>query len=135
MSVRIVPARQPSDNPAVPPAFSIEAMSASEDQVSVLVITGEADLATSGRFREHVERALDVKAKGLVADVADVTFMDSTMLRELLRAHRELEAAGARFVLAGVQPEVKRLLDLTGTVELFTLAPTREAAVTQASGR
>jgi anti-anti-sigma factor len=127
--------RQPSDQSAVPPAFAIQATPAQEDGVAVLVISGEADLATSGRFREHVERALDAKAKGLVADVAEVTFMDSTMLRELLRAHRELEAAGSRFVLAGVQPEVKRLLDLTGTIELFSLAPTRAAAVTQASAR
>lgn len=125
--------RQQPDHSQVPRAFSIEASTPGEDGVSVLVIAGEADLATSGRFREHVERALDAQVRGLVADVADVSFMDSTMLRELLRAHRELEAAGARFVLAGVQPEVKRLLDLTGTSELFALAPTRSAAVTRAS--
>ena len=130
-----MPDRQHPDKSSLPTAFSIEASAPGEDGIAVLVIAGEADLATSGRFREHVEKAMDAKVRGLVADVAEVTFMDSTMLRELLRAHREMEAAGSRFVLAGVQPEVRRLLDLTGTVDLFALAPTRAAGVTLASGR
>ena len=48
---------------------------------------------------------------------------------ELLRAHREVNAQGGRMVVAGAQPTVQRLLDLTGTVELFVLADSREQAL------
>ncbi len=58
--------------------------------------------------------------------------MDSTMLRELLRAHRDLGAAGRRFILAAPQPAVRRLLELTGTSGLFTVSQTREDAVASA---
>ncbi len=129
---RAVPDRQHPDKSPVPTAFSIAATAAGSDGVAVLVIAGEADLATSGRFREHVERALDTRVRGLVADVAEVTFMDSTMLRELLRAHRDLGGAGRRFILAAPQPPVRRLLELTGTAGLFTLSATRADAVASA---
>ena len=108
------------------PRFSIEQEEAPEG-VRLLVLGGEIDLATSPRFRQLVEGAEGVRA--VVADLGEVTFMDSTMLKELLRAHRELESAGARLVLARVQEPVQRLLDLTGTASLFEIAPSRQAAL------
>jgi anti-anti-sigma factor len=65
----------------------------------------------------------------VVADLDEVAFMDSTMLRELLRAHREVENAGGRFVVASAQPSVRRLLELTGTADVFAMADSRDAAL------
>jgi anti-anti-sigma factor len=97
--------------------------------VAVLELGGELDLAVSGRFRELVDGVLADGSRLVVADLTAVEFMDSTMLRELLRAHRALDEGGARLVIAGVQPTVRRLLDLTGTVEVFELAGTRDDAL------
>jgi anti-sigma B factor antagonist len=96
--------------------------------VVLLVLAGEIDLATSGGFRAEVEAAL-AAGSGLVADLSEVEFMDSTMLRELLSARRELGGAGRGFVLASPQAAVRRLLELTGTAGLFRTAGTREEAV------
>src|SRR5688572_9491297 len=115
-----------SDAMAPPPAFRME-REPSPQGVILLVLAGEIDLATSGQFRAVVDEALSEGAS-LVADVEEVTFKDSTMLRELLRAHRYLGAAGKRFILAAPQPPVRRLLELTGTHGLFTLSATREDA-------
>lgn len=112
---------------APPPAFRMERVDGPAGIV-VLVMAGEIDLATSGQFRAVVDEAL-VEKSSLVADMAEVAFMDSTMLRELLRAHRDLEAAGRRFVLAAPQAPVRRLLDLTGTARLFMAADTRPEAL------
>jgi anti-anti-sigma factor len=114
------------------PAFRME-RAAAQDGVMLLVLAGEIDLATSGQFRAVVDEALAAGA-ALVADFEEVAFMDSTMLRELLRAHRELEAAGTRFIIAAAQPPVLRLLELTGTTGLFVTEPTREAALAAAGG-
>lgn len=111
-----------------PPAFRIEEADAPAGAV-VLELAGEIDLATSGLFREHVDRARAGGAGLVVADLAEVTFMDSTMLRELLRAHRDLEEAGGRLVLAAPQAAIQRLLDLTGTSELFAMAGSRDEAL------
>lgn len=110
-----------------PPAFRMERVPAPEGVV-LLVLAGEIDLATSGRFRAEVEAAL-AAGSALVADLSEVEFMDSTMLRELLSANRDLGGAGRHFVLAAPQAAVRRLLELTGTAELFRTAATREEAV------
>jgi anti-anti-sigma factor len=99
------------------------------DGVAVLHLAGELDLAVHERFQQLVDEAVADAPQLVIADVAEVEFMDSTMLREVLRAHRTLEEAGARFVLAGAQPAVTRLLELTGTDEVLELADSRAAAL------
>jgi anti-sigma B factor antagonist len=119
-----------TDPMAPPPAFRMDRLEGPQG-VIVLVLAGEIDLATSGRFRAVVDEAIEAGAS-LVADVEEVTFMDSTMLRELLRAHRDIGAAGRRFILAAPQPPVRRLLELTGTHGLFTVSDTRQDGVASA---
>ena len=62
-------------------------------------------------------------------DVSEVTFVDSSMLKELLRAGAELSRYETRLVLAGVPAPVRRLLDLTRTAQLFTEARDRAEAL------
>lgn len=119
-----------TDPMAPPPAFRMEREEAPPG-VIVLVLAGEIDLATSGQFRAVVDEAV-AEGASLVADVEEVTFMDSTMLRELLRAHRDLGGAGRRFIIAAPQPAVRRLLELTGTQGLFTVAGTRAEGIAAA---
>lgn len=103
-----------------------------EEGVIVLDLAGELDLAVSPRLRELVDEAAGERPRLVVADVSEVGFMDSTVLREFLRAHREVEEAGGRLVVAGAQPTVRRLLELTGTSGLFALADSRASALAAA---
>jgi anti-anti-sigma factor len=86
----------------------------------------------AGAFTIEVDSASNGRA--LVIDLAEVTFVDSSALKELLRAATELDRYETRFVLAAVPPAVQRLLDLTRTSELFTIAPDRAAAIRLVSG-
>jgi anti-anti-sigma factor len=99
------------------------------DGVVVLAFAGELDLAMHERFHALVDEVVGESPRLVVADLSEAEFMDSTMLRELLRAHSSLEDAGAKLVVAGPQPPVRRLLELTGTDDLLTLAETREQAL------
>ena len=102
---------------------------APRDGAAVLELEGELDLAVQDRFRAAVDEIVAERPELLVADVSAVEFMDSTMLRELLRAHKALEEAGGRFVVAGAQAAVTRLLELTGTDEVLALTDSRAAAL------
>jgi anti-anti-sigma factor len=94
--------------------------------VALLVFRGELDMAAATAMRARVD---SVTGSGLVIDLRDVTFIDSSALRELLKARDDAVAVGRRIVLSGVPVSVRRLLELTGTAELFELAPTRTAAL------
>jgi anti-anti-sigma factor len=99
------------------------------DGVVVVELGGELDLAVHGRFAALVDEVIAEQPRLLVIDLTGVEFMDSTMLRELLRAHTTLTEAGSRLAVVGLQPPVRRLLELTGTDELLTVVDTREQAL------
>jgi anti-anti-sigma factor len=95
----------------------------------VIELAGELDLAVCPRLRTLVDEATADGPETLVIDVTEVAFMDSSVLREFLRGHRAVEDAGGRIVVAGAQPTVRRLLELTGTAEMFALADSLDAAL------
>ena len=107
-------------------AFSIEA-SPAPDGVAIVVLEGELDIAAAPLLRSHVDAAAGRRA--LVLDLGGVTFLDSSILKELLRAATEFSRYETRFVLASIPASVQRLLDLTRTTELFAIAPDRAAAL------
>ena len=96
----------------------------------VLRLEGELDLASAPALRKR----FDAAHGGLVLDFQRVTFIDSAVLKELLRARVELADRGARLVLAGVPAPVRRLLDLTRTSELFEEAPDVHTALKRLNG-
>ena len=113
-----------------PSPYSI-AEGASTARVRVLTLEGELDLAAAPRLQARVEETPSGQA--LVLDFSRATFIDSAILKELLRARSELAERDVRLVLAGVAPPVRRLLDLTRTSELFEDAADVDEAVKRLS--
>jgi anti-anti-sigma factor len=103
--------------------------------VVILELAGELDVSAASTLRRRFEEALERRPALVVADMAAVTFMDSSALRELLRADAAMRAAGTRFLPAALPSVVERLLDLTRARELLDVAPSVEAALTQLDGR
>jgi stage II sporulation protein AA (anti-sigma F factor antagonist) len=116
-----------------PPAFAIEELPAPPGTL-LLSLVGELDLAASDGFRERIELALAAGVRSVVLDMADARFIDSSMLKELLRADTATKEAGGRLVLTEVQPAVERLLDLTRVREILVFAPSLDEALGRASG-
>jgi stage II sporulation protein AA (anti-sigma F factor antagonist) len=116
-----------------PPAFAIDELPAPPGTL-LLRLEGELDLAAADGFRERVEAALAGGVRHVVLDMADARFIDSSMLKELLRANTATHAAGGRLVLTEVQPAVERLLELTRVREILSFAASREEALGRASG-
>jgi anti-sigma B factor antagonist len=114
-----------------PAAYSI-AEGRSGDRVTVLALHGELDLAAAPQLRASVDAV--AAGRALVIDFSEATFIDSAVLKELLRARAELSARDVQLVLAGVPPPVRRLLDLTRTSELFEDAPDAETAIRRLTG-
>ena len=107
-------------------AFTVEARPAPEG-ISLVELSGELDIAATSEVRACVDDAAG--RRGLVLDLSGATFVDSSMLKELLRASAELSRYETRLVLAGITPAVRRVLELTRTTELFTIADDRAAAL------
>jgi len=111
------------------PELRLERAPTPAEGVVVLDLAGELDLAVSTRLRSLIDEVTAEDPQLVVADLSEVAFMDSTVLREMLRAHREVGGRGGRLVVAGAQASVRRLFELTGTAELFLLVDSREQAL------
>jgi anti-sigma B factor antagonist len=103
--------------------------------VVVLELAGELDVAAASMLRERFEDALARAPAGVVADMALVTFADSSALRELLRADAAARAAGRRFVAAALPAVIERLLDLTRARDLLDVAPSVAEAIRRLDGQ
>jgi anti-anti-sigma factor len=101
------------------------------DDAPVLVLEGELDLASAPELRRHLD---EFSGAALVLDFKRTTFIDSAVLKELLRARAELAERGVRLILAAVPAPVRRLMDLTRTSELFEHADSADAALTRLDG-
>jgi len=97
--------------------------------VVLLALRGEFDVAAAPAARERLEDARAQRPRGVVLDLAEVTFADSSALCELLRADAGLRADGSLLVIAAVPPVVERLLGLTRASDLLELAPSVEQAL------
>ena len=86
-------------------------------------------------LREALNAARTKAARAVVLDFTDVTFVDSSGLRELLGAHSAFRDEDKALVLAALQPAVVRLLELTGATAAFVTVPTLEAALTRLAGQ
>jgi anti-anti-sigma factor len=129
----------PTDPPSVDPhgirppdAFAIEVREPSGG-VLVLGLEGEFDLAAAPALHDQLEAARRADVRGVVLDCTDVTFVDSSGLRELLRAASAFRADGIAFVLAALQPGVTRLLELTRATDALAVAPTVQRAMERAA--
>jgi anti-anti-sigma factor len=106
---------------------TIEIVSAT---AAVVTLGGDHDVASL----EAIEDAFRVAGAGrdLLVDLSDCTFIDSTIIKLLLRTLRVLEASGARFELV-IDPtpsgHVSRVAALMGISEVIPTHDTRRGGI------
>ncbi|MFK0232635.1 STAS domain-containing protein [Streptomyces vinaceus] len=90
---------------------------------ALVVLAGEVDQDCSSELWDVLASALSAYPRGLVVDLAEVTFCDCACLNVLLRARLEAGVdpgrRAARFRVVNISPRVARLLELTGTGRYF----------------
>ena len=87
-----------------------------------VIVTGELDVDSVSRVREHLHDALSVKPQRLVVDLSGCAFVDACALTMLLDVHRRAWRSGGVLTLRGCSPRVLRLLSLTGLRRVFDLS-------------
>ncbi|MCW2602419.1 MAG: anti-sigma-factor antagonist [Pseudonocardiales bacterium] len=89
------------------------------DGSAMLRFAGEIDVANAGRIPQQVTSALAAPVPGVVLDLADVTFIDSTGIGALIAARNACVAAARTLRLARPSSQVQRMLEMTGLDDIF----------------
>jgi len=98
-------------------------------EVTNLFLKGSIDAMTAPKVSEYINSLI---AKGhikLVADFSGVDYTSSAGLRVLLGAIKETRALSGDVRLAGVQPDVLKVLSLSGFTNILKMYEDNDAAV------
>jgi anti-sigma B factor antagonist len=84
-----------------------------------LRVSGELDIATAAQLDDALAALLGDGHRYLRLDLSELTFMDVSGLRVLLRVHRALAAGRGLLILAGPGRAVRLLLRASGTDQVL----------------
>ncbi len=95
---------------------------------SVVRLPAEIDLATAPAVRDDMMAALNRDGAHLLVDASDVTFMDSSGINALVRAHERAVALGGSLHVVAPGSAVRRVLQITALEQRLGVVGTLEAA-------
>ena len=107
----------------------MDIQSKQDNEVTILSLKGSIDAMTAPKITEFIQAQI---AKGnikLVADLSGVDYTSSAGLRVLLGAIKETRAQSGDMRLASVQPDVLKVLNLSGFTNILKMFDDLDAAV------
>jgi anti-anti-sigma factor len=109
--------------------MSLTVGTAQRGDIVVVSVGGELDMATAPQLQDQITDLLDRGLSRLVFDLTDLSFCDSTGLSVFVRAKNSTDEAGGVVRLAAPQRGVRRILEVSGLVEVLHTYPTVDEAV------
>lgn len=101
-----------------------------EHGVVVVAVAGRIDFTVAADFEACLRPFLNVEEiRGLVLDIADVTYVSSGGLRVMLMASRALAGRSAGFAVCSPSEPIRGLLVETGFDGVLNIHDTRESAL------
>lgn len=93
-----------------------------KDGYQVVKFTGEFDKAGHSDVKESLEKDINNFSAGtLVFDFSDLKFINSEGIGYLMEIHTHLVKAGKKFVIAGLQTNVKDVFEAIGISQTITV--------------
>lgn len=107
----------------------MELQSRQVNDITILSLNGSIDALTAPKITEYIQGLVtDGKIK-LVADFSAVDYTSSAGLRVLLGAIKETRAQGGDMRLVEVQPDVLKVLNLSGFTNILKLFDDLDSAL------
>lgn len=85
-------------------------------------LRGELDMATAPELRDELGQLASEDPAPVTIDLSDLTFIDSTGLSVLVGALKLLRQQGGDMVLRSPGPGTRKVLEITGLTEVFTIS-------------
>jgi len=106
-----------------------------DDGTATVTVCGEIDFSNHEELTESLCDSLtDWSPALIVIDLREATFIDSTGLGALIEGFRAARDAQTRFVVTNPSESFRRVLTVTGLIELFGLDERTAEQATQATG-
>jgi anti-sigma B factor antagonist len=99
------------------------------DSVSICRISGELDAGNSRELLDAFDREFSNGATKAIFSLSGLDYVDSSGLGALVKALKSARAKGGDVKLAGLKPEVRKVLELTRLDRIFDIFPSETHAI------
>ena len=100
------------------------------DGITVLNFSGNIALGEGTRkFRQCISETIESGVRNILINLAEVYYIDSSGLGEMVRAYKEVTARGGRLKLLKVSQRASDLLELTRVYTLFEVFKDEATAI------
>jgi anti-sigma B factor antagonist len=100
-----------------------------EDDVAIVDVNGDIDVLTSGALRNRLLAVAGQGHDGLVVNLGDVEFIDSTGIGVLIGVWRRVQAGRGTFALAVPSCRTRRIFDIAGVSKVLSIHASAAEAV------
>lgn len=97
--------------------------------VEIIALEGEFDLSNARDLEHAIERGIVAGARGFIADLSEVDFLDGAVMRVLLNGWKHAARRNESFVLVSPPPRIWRAMVLIGLSRTFATFESRQEAV------
>lgn len=99
------------------------------DSIPVLNLSGDVDEFTCAKLRDTIHNLLDAGEFNLVIGVSGVNYIDSSGLGTLVGGLRSVAEHEGGLAISGSNPQIQRVLSITGLNKIFPLYEDDRSAV------
>lgn len=103
-------------------------------EVAVVAVTGSIDTVTAPQLMSALGEQIAAGKINLVADLSGVDYTSSAGLRALLASLKDSRSKGGDFRLAATQPNVQKVLEMSGFTSILRSFPDVDQAVASFGG-
>ena len=100
------------------------------DKSTILDVSGDIDFANSVEVRQSLLREIrGIRAPRVVVNLSQVRYMDSSGVASLVEGLKASRDLGSRFILFGLSPSVREVLQLSRLIKVFEVYDNEEQAL------
>jgi anti-sigma B factor antagonist len=108
-----------------------------DDGVFCVTVVGEVDLSTAPELKEALAEVLKHDGRGVLVDLSNATFIDSTTLGVLMGAVKRLRPRGGELAITCRDPNIRKIFEITLLDRVFNIFDSTDDGIAhlRASGR
>ena len=91
------------------------------DQLTRVHLSGMLDAASASQFDDIFSKILDSAKGELILDFAELEYVSSNGIRQLLLLAKNLTAKGISFSVVNVNPAVTEIFSITGLIDILNV--------------
>jgi anti-sigma B factor antagonist len=100
------------------------------DKVTIFDITGHIDLANSPELRKALLKELrENKTPRVILNLTGVRYIDSSGVASLVEGLKAARDQGLRFILYGLSPSAREVLQLSRLIKIFEVFENEQEAL------